>query len=114
LAQLESRSVDETFLTVAEIAEQLRLNQQTVRNWIDRGELPAIHVGRSVRIRAGEFEQFIAASSSARRPKETAAREEFDAALTAVQANTDAAELPAALRRLAVAANALARALPGS
>jgi hypothetical protein len=34
LAQLESRSVDETFLTVAEIAEQLRLNQQTVRNWI--------------------------------------------------------------------------------
>ena len=34
LAQLESRSMDETFLTVAEIAEQLRLNQQTVRNWI--------------------------------------------------------------------------------
>jgi predicted transcriptional regulator len=26
--------MDETFLTVGEIAERLRLNQQTVRNWI--------------------------------------------------------------------------------
>jgi hypothetical protein len=65
-----------------------------------------------VRIRASEFERFITASSSARRPQETAAREEFDAALSAVQSNTDAGEFPAALRRLAVAANALARALP--
>ncbi len=105
--------MDETFLTVAEIAERMRLNQQTIRNWIDRGELPAIHVGRSVRIRASEFEQFIAASSSARRPKTVAAQKEFDAALAAVQSNTDEAELPTELRRLATAANALARALPG-
>jgi len=26
--------VDEEFLTVAEVAELLKLNQQTVRNWI--------------------------------------------------------------------------------
>jgi hypothetical protein len=30
---------------VAEVAEILKLNQQTVRNLIDRGELPAVHVG---------------------------------------------------------------------
>jgi excisionase family DNA binding protein len=106
--------MDETFLTVAEIAEQLRLNQQTVRNWIDRGELFAIRVGpRRVRVRASELERFIAASSSAGLPDEASAREEFDAALSAVQTNPDAGELPAALRRLAIAANALARALPG-
>ena len=115
LAQLESRSMDETFLTVADIADQLRLNQQTVRNWIDRGELAAIRVGpRRVRVRASELERFISASSSAGLPDEAMARQEFEDALAAVQTNGSASELPAALRRLAIAANALARTLPGS
>jgi len=30
---------EETFLTVAEIAGQLKMNQQTVRSWIDAGTL---------------------------------------------------------------------------
>jgi excisionase family DNA binding protein len=34
------------FLTVAEVAEILKLNQQTVRNWISEGSLPALRVGR--------------------------------------------------------------------
>jgi excisionase family DNA binding protein len=38
--------MDDSFLTVAQIAELLKLYPQTVRNWIDRGELPALHVGR--------------------------------------------------------------------
>jgi excisionase family DNA binding protein len=42
--------VDE-FLTVAEVAAMLKLNQQTVRNWIDQGSLPALRVGRRARIR---------------------------------------------------------------
>src|SRR5436309_645130 len=105
--------MDETFLTVGEIAERLRLNQQTGRNWIDRGELAALRVGpRRVRVRASELERFIAASSSAGLPDEASARAEFDAALAAVQGNGSGEELPAALRRLAIAANALARALP--
>jgi excisionase family DNA binding protein len=33
------------FLTVDEVAQLLRLNPQTVRNMIDRGELPAVRVG---------------------------------------------------------------------
>ena len=61
---------------------------------------------------ASELERFIAASESAGPPDEGKARAEFDAALSAVQENTDPGELPAALRRLAVTANALARALP--
>ena len=36
---------------MAEVAETLKLNQQTVRSWIDAGKLPAVHIGRRVRIR---------------------------------------------------------------
>ena len=46
----ESGNIDESFLTVAEVAELLKLNQQTVRNWIDQGSLPAVRVGRSFRV----------------------------------------------------------------
>jgi excisionase family DNA binding protein len=47
----------EEFLTVAEVAEMLKLNQQTVRNWIDQGSLPALRVGRRVRIRRSDLER---------------------------------------------------------
>src|ERR1700753_1562136 len=46
---------EESFLTVAEVAELLRLNQQTVRNWIDAGSLPAVRVGRRVRIKRSDL-----------------------------------------------------------
>lgn len=40
----------------------LKLNQQTVRNWIDQGSLPALRVGRRVRIKRSDFEQVLARS----------------------------------------------------
>jgi excisionase family DNA binding protein len=49
-------------LTVAEVASVLKLNQLTVRNWIDAGKLPAMHVGRRVRIRRADFDQLLEAS----------------------------------------------------
>jgi excisionase family DNA binding protein len=52
--------VEESFLTVAEVAATLKLNQQTVRNWIDQGSLPALRVGRRVRIRRSDFERLLA------------------------------------------------------
>ena len=40
------------YLTVNEIAETLKLNPQTVRNWIDQGQLPCVRVGsRRVRVK---------------------------------------------------------------
>ncbi len=51
---------EETYLTVAEVAETLKLNQQTVRNWIDQGSLPALRVGRRVRIKRSDFERILA------------------------------------------------------
>ncbi len=41
------------------MAETLKLNQQTVRNWIDQGSLPALRVGRRVRIRRSDFERLL-------------------------------------------------------
>jgi excisionase family DNA binding protein len=55
----------EEFLTVAEVADVLKLNQQTVRNWIDQGSLPALRVGRRVRIKRSDFERVLAESYTA-------------------------------------------------
>jgi excisionase family DNA binding protein len=52
-------SEDQEFLTVQETARILKLNPQTVRNWIGRGVLPAVRIGRMVRIRCVDFEQFL-------------------------------------------------------
>ncbi len=50
---------EESFLTVAEVAEKLRLNQQTVRNWIDAGSLPALRVGRRVLIKRSDLDRIL-------------------------------------------------------
>jgi len=66
LAQLDSLAMDEEFLTVMEIAERLKVNPMTVRNWISRGELPAFRVGsRRVRVRQADFDDFLARSPAA-------------------------------------------------
>lgn len=49
----------ESFLTVAEVASLLKLNQQTVRNWIDQKTLPAVRVGRRVRIKRSDLQRFV-------------------------------------------------------
>jgi excisionase family DNA binding protein len=56
----------DTFLTVADVAELLKLNQQTVRNWIDQGSLPAFRVGRRVRIRRADLDRVLEESYTAR------------------------------------------------
>jgi excisionase family DNA binding protein len=62
-------------LTVAEVAPTLKLNQQTVRNWIDAGLLPVLHGGRRVRTRREGFDQLVsesysgAAETAKRRPE---------------------------------------------
>ena len=57
---MDESDAPDTFLTVAEVAGILKLNQQTVRNWIDQGSLPALRVGRRVRIRRSDFERILA------------------------------------------------------
>jgi excisionase family DNA binding protein len=70
---LDPGNQEESFLTVAEVAELLKLNQQTVRNWIDQGSLPALRVGRRVRIRRSDFERLLeqGSISGSREPART-------------------------------------------
>jgi excisionase family DNA binding protein len=56
---VDRAETEESFLTVAEVAEMLKLNQQTVRNWIDQGSLPALRVGRRVRIKRSDFDRIL-------------------------------------------------------
>ena len=92
------------FLTVAEVAELLKLNQQTIRNMIDRGELPAVRVGRRrVRFRQTDPDQFLEASSKETEPP--AVDERTVTAWTTFGAAM--AETTATLERLAEATRAL-------
>lgn len=51
---------DELFFTVAEIAKTLKISDQTVRNWIDAGRLPALRIGRRVRVPRTAFAHLLA------------------------------------------------------
>ncbi len=62
---MERSQLEESYLTVAEVAELLKLNQQTVRNWIDQGSLPALRVGRRVRIKRSDLERVLSDGYSA-------------------------------------------------
>ena len=68
---MDRTELDESFLTVAEVAEMLKLNQQTVRNWIDQGSLPALRVGRRVRIKRSDFERVVAEGYRGSTPQDT-------------------------------------------
>jgi excisionase family DNA binding protein len=55
----------DSFLTVAEIAELLTINPETIRNWIDRRELSAVRLGsRRVRVKQSDLDRFIEESSA--------------------------------------------------
>ncbi|MBV8220213.1 MAG: helix-turn-helix domain-containing protein [Solirubrobacterales bacterium] len=53
-------SWDDEYLTVQEIADRLKLNQQTIRNWIDEEKLPAVRIGRRVRVRRVDLDAMLA------------------------------------------------------
>lgn len=48
--QSESTLAGMTFLTVAEVAELMRVSKMTVYRLVHAGELPAIRFGRSYRV----------------------------------------------------------------
>jgi excisionase family DNA binding protein len=61
------------FLTVAEVATLLKLNPQTVRNWISAGQLPAVRIGRRVRVTRADLDRVMEAgyrSGSASAPED--------------------------------------------
>jgi len=108
----------EELLTVEDVTKWLKVNPQTVRNWVDRGALGALHVGpRRVRIRQSEVDRFLAAGEThAAATGGDGVPGEPDAlaaaltdALRATRAE-DSSDLASALRTLASVAERLAAA----
>jgi excisionase family DNA binding protein len=50
---------DDEFLTVGDVAGSLRVHPQTVRGWIARGDLRAIRIGRTIRVRQTDFQEML-------------------------------------------------------
>jgi excisionase family DNA binding protein len=48
------------FVTVAEVAGVLRVSNMTVYRLIQAGQLPAVRVGRSYRIRESDVDRYLA------------------------------------------------------
>jgi excisionase family DNA binding protein len=62
LALLPTRN--DQLLTVSQVAEQLQVTAQTIRNWIDGGVLPAARIGRGFRIRREDVDELLARASA--------------------------------------------------
>ena len=59
---MDSSSADlseSRFLTVAEVAEKMRVSKMTVYRLVHNGELPAARVGRSFRVREHDVNEYL-------------------------------------------------------
>lgn len=48
------------FMTVGEVASSLRVSTMTVYRLINGGELPAVRIGRSFRVRVEDLDRYLA------------------------------------------------------
>jgi excisionase family DNA binding protein len=51
--------MEDPFLTVPAIANELHVNEVTVRTWIRNGSLPAIRAGRTYRVRRSALDRYV-------------------------------------------------------
>lgn len=51
------------YLTVTEVAEQMRLSRMTVYRLVHAGDLPAIRVGRSFRVPQDALDAYLASAT---------------------------------------------------
>jgi len=56
----ELSTTEQQILTVPQVAEELQVTAQTIRNWIDSGALPAAKIGRAFRIRREHVDALLA------------------------------------------------------
>ena len=51
-----------TFLTIAEVAEIMRVSKMTVYRLVHAGDMPAVRVGRSFRVHESAVKEYLEAS----------------------------------------------------
>ena len=59
------------YLTVRQIADNLGVSVQAVRNWINNGELEAIDLGHGYRIHKNEYQRFLQARKTTKKVERT-------------------------------------------
>lgn len=60
MANSSSGDISDTkFLTVAEVAAMMRVSKMTVYRLVHNGELPAVRVGRSFRVREDDANDYL-------------------------------------------------------
>jgi excisionase family DNA binding protein len=52
--------LDDSLMTVAEVADVLRVSNMTVYRLIKAGELSALRIGKSFRVQRGDLEAYLA------------------------------------------------------
>jgi len=57
---VQSGDAKPRFVTVAEVADQLRVSNMTVYRLVQSGQLAAVRVGRSYRIREDDVDRYLA------------------------------------------------------
>jgi excisionase family DNA binding protein len=50
-------------LTVPQVAAELQVTAQTIRNWIDHGILPAVRIGRAYRVKRQDVDALLERAS---------------------------------------------------
>jgi excisionase family DNA binding protein len=55
----ENRATRPAFLTVAEVADMLRVSNMTVYRLITAGSLPAVRVGKSYRLTEADVDRYL-------------------------------------------------------
>ncbi|HEX9122476.1 MAG TPA: helix-turn-helix domain-containing protein [Actinomycetota bacterium] len=54
---------DDRLLTVSEVCQEMRVSSMTVYRLIKSGELPAIRLGRSYRVRESDVDRYLSGRS---------------------------------------------------
>ena len=49
-----------SLMKIEDVAQKLQVSKSSVRRLITNGELPAVRIGKSVRIRSDDWDQFMA------------------------------------------------------
>lgn len=60
---MTTQQIDTTqtrFMTVGEVATELRVSSMTVYRLINAGQLPAVRIGRSFRVRPEDLDRYLA------------------------------------------------------
>ncbi len=76
----------EELLTVSEIARACRVHEMTIRRHINAGELKALRVGRTIRVRREDLDDFLAGTASPLRTRARRRRQDVLRPLTETDA----------------------------